>query len=139
MALVLPILIAMYLFSADMFFFSKSKTNVTQVTRDAAIFFALAPGNLTQTQQNNLHLDQDMQQICSADPSETDCAAVIAHRRVFLMLDGIKSYMDMDGLNISSNYDGSKIHLTVSAPTKTKFFFSNETITRTATLRRIGS
>jgi Flp pilus assembly protein TadG len=147
--LIAPVLISIALFCTDLFFFSKSKTDLNQVTRDAAIFFAMYPGTsgISGT-QSNTHREETTSNVCILDPLNLsghpqedidECEHVATQERAYRLMEAQQSYLNINRstTQITTTKTGNKVELFITAEVKSSFFLTNKTITSRAILRKI--
>lgn len=146
-AFIAPIMFLLIFFGVDMFFYSQSKTFVTQVARESAIYLATVPGTLTSTTPFVDELGkvgvEDWKMICDGDYYDDDCPQLNTQYRAYRMLSSAKGLVDADGSSITTDYDvdgdGNFVSVTINAPVGTLFGMFSGTVQKTVKLRRVNT
>lgn len=152
-AIIAPVLFILIFFGVDLFMYTQSKTVVTQITRDAALYLATVPGNLvpsTVSSPNifvNVLTDEvnypeteleDWASACDADYNFDDCPQLNAHKRVQRMLISTREFMDVDNYSATTVYDGNFVTVTVSVPITSFLSMFSTSIGSAITVRRVS-
>lgn len=138
-----PVMIMLFLFCADFLMFTKSHTFVSQVARDAAIYFATIPGEPQQGQETNLYKHSeynDLILICSNESESIDpmCYHLATQVRAFRSLQAGSGNLDIQDLTMTTSYDGVNVSLEISADIKVSFWWNTSTVSTNATLRKVN-
>jgi Flp pilus assembly protein TadG len=138
-----PLMIMIFLFCVDFLMFTKSHTFVSQVARDAAIYFATIPGEPEQGQETNLYKHNeynDLILLCSNEEEQVDpmCYHLATQVRAFRSLQAGSGNLDIQDLNMTTSYDGNNVTLEISADVKISFWWNTSTVNTSATLRKVN-
>jgi hypothetical protein len=144
--IVAPVLIILFLFCADFLMFTKSHTFVSQVTRDAAIYFATIPGEPSSHPETNLHKDDDnmmkheMLQLCSNESETIDprCYHLATQERAYRSLQVGSGNLDIESVNMTTSYDGQNVTLEINADIRVSFWWNTSRVNTSATLRKVN-
>ncbi len=145
--IIAPFLVMFFMFCVDFLNYTKTQTYISQVARDATIFFAMVPGipqaNETVT---NIYKDDganECDQICEATSFEEPscyCYHLATQERIYRSIISDSGTLNMDSLNIETRYNDP--HKTVSVKIKVEkkltFFWANKNVESKATLKKIN-
>lgn len=146
-ALVAPVLLLLIFFGVDMFFYSQSKTFVSQVARESAFYLATVPGTLVDTNPfiNELGKNEsaDWKLACDANYNDDDCPHLQTQIRVNRMLSSAKVLIDAGNASITTDYDtdadGNFVSVSIDVPVLTFFGMFSGNVQRTVKLRRVNT
>ena len=153
-AIIAPVLFLVMFFGVDLFMYTQSKTVVTQVAREAALYLATVPGTLvadTPYNRNvfvNILTDtvnypesevQDWTLACESDYNFDDCPQLNAHKRIQRMLNSSKVFYEVENSSTTTVYDGNFVTVTVSVPLSSFLSMFAPSVGSAITVRRVAT
>lgn len=155
LAVVAPIMVAIWVFLVDFYFLSRTMTSLTQAVRDVGIYYA--------TDQNYQSLGAAQLSITSGENgfswvqySKTsgapDCSTLndpgfdpmrSVSERAYFLLQGQGSNLSMaptaqSGFAVVTTNDGSKVSVRITSRLNSLFYFRDKILDETVVLRRMG-